>query len=1027
MICSVIYRGGRHGLLMLFLALVIGTAGCRTASDLDTVRPAVLTNTIDGVPRVSGNWEPMLPAGERGRSWGNHRAVIVADSSADVLAATIPWRRQDDPKSKGLVLVDSASGLIVSNKLVAKSDKQSGVILFDGSTGGPVWYAYYFPYWTTGGYYPRLTYLTADSLNRSFPADASWISRARAAEKTAGGARVTRIESIDAFHSFFPMEIPASDVELRTYVAANPGRMLLFPEYRERPIRMRSALPRHWVVDRYSQPLSIGAAQNEYVTFQVGVYAPADSLESVSATVSDFTQGARTLSADAFTCFNLGGVDLDGDVFAKDVGVAAGTVQPLWFGVMIPENQSPGEYKGKVSIAARNVPAMEVPFSIVVIDSVSSDHGDSEPWKQTRLRWLDSKIGSDDYIIEPYRPVAVSGHQLDILGRTIVLGPTGLPERIESHFSADVSRIEDSAQAVLSRPVGLEVEVGERSEVFTSRPFEIANDGPDAARWEVSSASDNFDMMVHGTLEYDGMLDYKIALVARRQVDVSDIRLPLHYEREAAAFMLGLGETGRRRPERIDWKWQVEHHQEGVWLGAVNRGLQYVLRDDNYERPLNTNFYLSKPLNLPPSWYNEGRGGIRIRDNGSDVVADNYSGRRRMAEGDTLHFNVRFLITPFKPIDTESHFNTRFVHKYVPVDSVVAWGGTVVNIHHANEINPYINYPFYNLDKQAAYITEAHDKGVKVKLYYTIRELTYKAYELFPLRSLGYEVFNDGKGGGHSWLQEHLQDHYYAAWHAFRVDDAAILDKGTSRWTNYYVEGLNWLAANQKIDGLYLDDIAFSRETVKRMVTVLDRQRDGVVIDLHSANQFNPRDGYINSAMLYMEHFPFISRLWFGEYFDYSQGPDYWLTEVSGIPFGLMGEMLQDCGRPYRGMLYGMTTRVYGDCDPRPIWKLFDEFGVADASMRGYWLDSAPVRTGREDVLATSYVRDGSTLVVLASWAQDDVPVTLSMDWAQLGLDPSTVKVSVPSVAGLQSEARANVTGPIIVPADSGLFLLLEE
>ncbi len=145
----------------------------------------------------------------------------------------------------------------------------------------------------------------------------------------------------------------------------------------------------------------------------------------------------------------------------------------------------------------------------------------------------------------------------------------------------------------------------------------------------------------------------------------------------------------------------------------------------------------------------------------------------------------------------------------------------MVNIHHANAINPYINYPFFHLDQQKAYIEEAHAKGIKVKLYDTIRELTYHAYELFALRSLGDEILNDGEGGGHSWLQEHLGGHYHAGWHAYGVDDAAILDKGTSRWTNYYIEGLAWLAEHQKIDGLYLDDIAFSRETVKRLRTVL--------------------------------------------------------------------------------------------------------------------------------------------------------------------------------------------------------------
>tara|TARA_B100002003_G_C13802527_1_gene396106 strand:- start:148 stop:282 length:135 start_codon:yes stop_codon:yes gene_type:complete len=38
--------------------------------------------------------------------------------------------------------------------------------------------------------------------------------------------------------------------------------------------------------------------------------------------------------------------------------------------------------------------------------------------------------------------------------------------------------------------------------------------------------------------------------------------------------------------------------------------------------------------------------------------------------------------------------------------------------------------------------------------------------------------------------------------------------------------------------------------------------------------------------MLYMDS------LWFGEMFEYSNSPDYWLVEISGIPFGLMGDMI---------------------------------------------------------------------------------------------------------------------------------------
>ena len=81
-------------------------------------------------------------------------------------------------------------------------------------------------------------------------------------------------------------------------------------------------------------------------------------------------------------------------------------------------------------------------------------------------------------------------------------------------------------------------------------------------------------------------------------------------------------------------------------------------------------------------------------------------------------------------------------------------------------------------------------------------------------------------------------------------------------------------------------------------------------LDLHSANQFNFRHAFTTGAMLHMENFPFISRLWFGEFFEYYLGEDYWLTEVSALPFSLMGEMLPDGGHPQPGMLYGMTGGI---------------------------------------------------------------------------------------------------------------------
>ena len=85
-----------------------------------------------------------------------------------------------------------------------------------------------------------------------------------------------------------------------------------------------------------------------------------------------------------------------------------------------------------------------------------------------------------------------------------------------------------------------------------------------------------------------------------------------------------------------------------------------------------------------------------------------------------------------------------------------ATGANTLNVHHANAINPYINYPFLRPAEMKAYIDEAHARGLKVKIYYTVRELSNRAPELFALRSLGDEILSQGPGGGFSWLQEHL-------------------------------------------------------------------------------------------------------------------------------------------------------------------------------------------------------------------------------------------------------------------------------
>ena len=244
-------------------------------------------------------------------------------------------------------------------------------------------------------------------------------------------------------------------------------------------------------------------------------------------------------------------------------------------------------------------------------------------------------------------------------------------------------------------------------------------------------------MTVRGSLEFDGNAEFSVALTADSAVTLRDVRLEIPLRPEVARYLMGLDFKGGARPDSLDWTWEVKHNQDGAWLGDVNAGLQFSLKDDKYSRPLNTNFYLSKPLVMPASWANAGRGGCRLRARREAYTVVCYSGARTMAAGEVQHYDFRLLLTPFHPIDTKAQWATRYFHAYVPLDSIAKMGANIVNVHHATAINPFINYPFLRPDAMKAYIDSAHARGIRVKIYYTVRELTNHAPEIPALRSLG--------------------------------------------------------------------------------------------------------------------------------------------------------------------------------------------------------------------------------------------------------------------------------------------------
>ena len=100
------------------------------------------------------------------------------------------------------------------------------------------------------------------------------------------------------------------------------------------------------------------------------------------------------------------------------------------------------------------------------------------------------------------------------------------------------------------------------------------------------------------------------------------------------------------------------------------------------------------------------------------------------------------------------------------------------------------------------------------------------AYETFPhCEALGMKYILPAKAVALAGCRNTWASDYIAAWFVPEIKDAAIVNSGMSRWHNYYVEGMNWLVQNVGIDGIYLDDVAFDRITMKRIKRVLTQDR----------------------------------------------------------------------------------------------------------------------------------------------------------------------------------------------------------
>lgn len=1012
------------------------------------------------------------------RKLGNHRALVRVREATDAVCAYLPWRRRDaHPEAKHVMVVDTQTGRVVANTVVATCNKEYGEIVFQPVSGvGEYWLYYLVPEedaygatWPRSSFpiiqykrpqnQPLKTWLKKHGLTRqileSTPDPKGWC-RANADVYAAVWRQLPLAELIEfqargERHSFYPMEIVAT-LDERSALESRCRFLpfILFPERRNNPIRMTDAIPYHWALqdENALSILSDAAMRNEYYVFQIGVYASKKLLRNVSVTFAGLkTVTGAVIPAGALTCFNLGGVDQYGKDFTKSLHVETGQIQALWFGLDISRDAEPGLYEGTVSIAAEGEQAQTITLALNVEDKVLADRGDGDHWRLSRLRWLNSRIALDDDVCAPFTAIEVDGNVVDLLGRRIEIDAGGMIKQMTSFI--DMFDIRKDGREVLSGPVSFEVVCDGRPVAWLETRVTCAYTSPGVVRYVGTARSARLKMRTETTVEMDGFIGHKVSLESDTPVTVDTVRVKISFRAGTSKyFMFSDVPAADQVSSKTDFGLTpaeallapVEGF-EVLWLGDYNAGLC---------------------LRLPPgeqSWINEGKGKVHREaiDNGQRVTLDSGS---QVIEGCAC-FGFELYATPFKPL-TRNHWGWRHFHESYSNDPVLkdGWeaGATIFTYHQGNKVNPYISYPFLVADKMRQIADEIHAGGGLMKAYYTIRELSDRAVELWALRSLGteilpascvrpgYEEYHHHLGyeqlaqlpmeyqlrnqvswpyTGYPWMCEHLVSGYHARWHTtIRMDGRTIIDgslqiSGASRWSNFYMEGLRWLMENAGLDGIYLDGITFDRESFKRVRKTLVRSKPEGLIDYHA----HPTT---------IGQMPYYDRLWNGEGADYSREAAYWLVAVSGAAFGVPGELLDANASVQRGMVFGISQR-YGwmskdRVNPAALWQWWDVFDIAHAEMLGYWQDACPVKTDHEAVKATAYVHHGERVAIaVASWAKQKVDVRIDLDWAAVGLSSDEVTIAVPAINFFQKKLDPVSLNAVPLEPDKGWIIVVSR
>ena len=657
----------------------------------------------------------------------------------------------------------------VSNVIIVNATREAGTIVFEPEFGPGEYHAYYLPHdsWQAGGFWT--VSVTYPAVNED-AVEPAWRQRATRSSGKLPRARFIELQPRVEFHRFTDMELIASAAETAALNRSHGASKsyLLFPEDRTNALRLTNSpdLPVRWGQTGPATRFVGSARRGEWYPFQVGVWSHRDGVTVTGATYT------HAVASEHWTCINLGGIDETGTAVHKNVSIAAGHVNSLWFGVQIPIDAQPGtSLNGTITLQVRRQDDTgALPPAVVVVDitvSTSSplyDHGDADVWRLSRLRWLDSTIGSDNSKVpQPYTPVqlsvpsllepqvpeskaAATALDMQILGRRVRIASSGLPLSLSvdaSPGSSPTNVLDSAVQLTLG-----DATTAAGGFVWGAGGPTVTSKSNSVVEWLATGtgegAATGVTAQINGSQWFEGYGRYSITLTAEKDMQTDGVTLTLPLSKNNTRFMMGFtrrgGEIGGSAGDLpLEWKWGDGSSYQ-LWIGSPSAGLRFKFSgpEPGWGSPSfgwNSN---------PPPWVNAHKGGANVTRLSNGVVAlTAFTGPMTLNASQPIDLYFELLLTPVRPLNqglhhkhwNDKHYQVGYGGGFVTPKDVAASGATIANLHqgigessvpwpgHTQEeeglLNPYINWPFEpkSVRLMSDWAAEAKQLGLRTKFY----------------------------------------------------------------------------------------------------------------------------------------------------------------------------------------------------------------------------------------------------------------------------------------------------------------------